>query len=120
MYFAPASVIEMPFVRFSFEATSALCSMITAPCIDTAKSISVSYQFSNELENLIPSLIASSVDITAIHAYLNNIENIESADIQLEYQLVLMILLRLMSITEDKDSYSLLHNLAMAICDRAE
>ncbi len=117
MYFTPAHVLDLPLIRFNFEATSLFCQLITAYTPEIASGFIFAYQLSDELAQFTPSLLNGEPDAAVIHNYIQNVGNIDTADNKLEWNVLAMILMRLYDLTEDRETRSLIIELAMEIPD---
>lgn len=117
MYFTPAHVLDLPLIRFNFEATSLFCQLITAYTPEIASDFISAYQLSDELAQFTPSLLNSEPDAAVIQNYIQNVGNIDTADDKLEWNVLAMILLRLYDFAENRETRSLILELAMEIPD---
>lgn len=117
MYFPPAHVLDLPLIRFNIEATSLFCQLITASTPEIASDFISAYQLSDELAQFTPSLLNGEPDAAVIQNYIQNVGNIDTANDKVEWNLLAMILLRLYNLTENRETHSLIQELAFEIPD---
>ncbi|MCP0917877.1 hypothetical protein MUB04_15175 [Acinetobacter indicus] len=117
MYFTPAHVLDLPLIRFNIEATSLFCQVITAITPEIASEYISAYQLSDELAKFTPSLLTGEPDAAVIHNYIQKVDNIETSNDKVEWNLLAMILMRLFELTEDRETRSLIQELAFSIPD---
>lgn len=117
MYFTPAHVLDLPLVRFNMEATSLLCQVITSASPEIGIEVIMAYQLSDELAQFVPSLLNGEPDAAVIQKYIQNINEIDTSNSKIEWNVLAMILMRLYDLTEDRETRSLIQELSFSIPD---